>query len=283
MLRRGQSVAVLIAIALPAGVSAKAVIVSISGPSASRLKAGLVLQQDEIVTLEPRDKLTLLDSRGTRTFRGPKKFRVSEPSQRIGSLEVIRALRDPDKGKDRRPGGVVNREADSDKIAQSNSRVDTPAEIICRMTGECADGLDLSQQQLARPKTAGLSFRSTKASIENEFSSAPNLTYVLVRGEPICDLKIRPVRFAFFDQSGAKVEINYGRRIRSQILKDKLEFIEWLDPPPQYRSRGRVRIHSGASVQELRIVPVSVRSRSVDRLREKLTLLGCNRQAAKLR
>jgi OmpA-OmpF porin, OOP family len=44
-----------------------------------------------------------------------------------------------------------------------SAQIDTPAQIVCRMTGECGEGGPDASQQLARPKTAGLSFRSTKA------------------------------------------------------------------------------------------------------------------------
>ena len=64
-----------LAIAFSAAAAQAAVlVVRSSGPSAKAFPAGKAVPDNQVITLKENDVLTLLDSRGTRTLRGPGKF-----------------------------------------------------------------------------------------------------------------------------------------------------------------------------------------------------------------
>ena len=60
----------LVAVAAEAAV----LVVRSSGPSAKAYPAGKAVPEAQVITLKPNDVVILLDSRGTRTLRGPGKF-----------------------------------------------------------------------------------------------------------------------------------------------------------------------------------------------------------------
>jgi len=53
---------------------AAVLVVRSSGPSANAYPAGKAVPEAQVITLKPNDVVILLDSRGTRTLRGPGKF-----------------------------------------------------------------------------------------------------------------------------------------------------------------------------------------------------------------
>lgn len=61
--------------------AAEALVVRALGPSAKSFPAGKKLADDARITLQANDTLVLLDSRGTRTLRGPGTFTPSGPAQ----------------------------------------------------------------------------------------------------------------------------------------------------------------------------------------------------------
>ena len=70
--------------------AAAVLVVRSSGPSAKIYKTGKALPDNSKITLKANDTVTLLDSRGTRTLRGPGTFDVSASAG--GSTSAIAAL-----------------------------------------------------------------------------------------------------------------------------------------------------------------------------------------------
>jgi len=66
-----------LALAMGSAASAAVLVVRSSGPSAKAYPAGKALPENQQLTLRPNDVIILLDSRGTRTLRGPGKFSTS--------------------------------------------------------------------------------------------------------------------------------------------------------------------------------------------------------------
>lgn len=104
--------AALAASALPA--SAQSLIVRASGPSAGQYRAGTRLPDTARLTLKQGDIVTLLDSRGTRTVRGPGIF----PVVTTASADTIRpaqlsSLMDTQKTRRARTGAVRGPGADA--------------------------------------------------------------------------------------------------------------------------------------------------------------------------
>ena len=75
----------LIALAASAAASTAVLVVRSSGPSAKAFPAGKALPDNQTVRLKPNDMLVLLDSRGTRTLRGPGAFSTSASAAASGS------------------------------------------------------------------------------------------------------------------------------------------------------------------------------------------------------
>src|SRR5215213_1977615 len=59
---------------LAVAAEAAVLVVRSSGPSAKAYPAGKAVPEAQVITLKPNDIVILLDSRGTRTLRGPGKF-----------------------------------------------------------------------------------------------------------------------------------------------------------------------------------------------------------------
>lgn len=76
-----------------AEVRARTVVLRSSGPSASRLPAGTLLQEPVFIRLERGDRLSVLDARGTRQFRGPRiiddRKRRPSTADRLPSWEAL--------------------------------------------------------------------------------------------------------------------------------------------------------------------------------------------------
>lgn len=71
--------------------SAAVIVVRSSGPSARAFPAGKALQDKEKLTLKANDLVVLLDSRGTRTLRGPGSFNAAStgPARSASSLAAL--------------------------------------------------------------------------------------------------------------------------------------------------------------------------------------------------
>lgn len=76
--RGGAALATLAALVFP-GAAMAGIVVASSGPSAARFPPGKKLPDEEKITLEASDSVTILDSRGTRVLRGAGTFRVAAP------------------------------------------------------------------------------------------------------------------------------------------------------------------------------------------------------------
>jgi hypothetical protein len=79
-----------LAASLSASAAAAVLVVKSSGPSAKTFPAGKALGDNQTITLKGNDVIVLLDSRGTRTLRGPGAFNTSASSG--GSTSSMAAL-----------------------------------------------------------------------------------------------------------------------------------------------------------------------------------------------
>lgn len=59
------------------------VVVASSGPSASQFPTGRKLADNDRITLQQGDSITVIDSRGTRVLRGPGRVAVSQPGRAL--------------------------------------------------------------------------------------------------------------------------------------------------------------------------------------------------------
>jgi hypothetical protein len=66
---------------LLSGVACAAIVVASSGPSASQFPAGKKLGDNDRITLQKGDSVTVLDQRGTKVLRGPGRLAVSQPGR----------------------------------------------------------------------------------------------------------------------------------------------------------------------------------------------------------
>ena len=84
--------------------SAAVIVVRSSGPSARAFPAGKALQDNEKLALKANDMVVLLDSRGTRTLRGPGSFSAAStgPARSASSLAALTG-----QGRSRRRVGAV--------------------------------------------------------------------------------------------------------------------------------------------------------------------------------
>ena len=94
-----------IALALTAVAAEAAVlVVRSSGPSAKAFPAGKALQENQTITLRGNDVVILLDSRGTRTLRGPGTYSTSVSAG--GSTSAMAALSGQSNARRSRVGAV---------------------------------------------------------------------------------------------------------------------------------------------------------------------------------
>ena len=94
-----------IALAMPAAAAGGAVLmVRSSGPSAKAFPAGRALPESQTITLRGNDVVILLDSRGTRTLRGPGTYNTSASSG--GSTSATAALSGQSNARRSRVGAV---------------------------------------------------------------------------------------------------------------------------------------------------------------------------------
>lgn len=97
-----------LALALASGaVAAEAAVLVVrsSGPSAKAFPAGKAVAETQVITLKPNDVVILLDSRGTRTLRGPGKFSATA-SASAASTSSLAALTGQSSNRRSRVGAV---------------------------------------------------------------------------------------------------------------------------------------------------------------------------------
>jgi hypothetical protein len=79
----------VLAMALGAVAAEAAVlVVRSSGPSSKAFPAGKAVSEAQVITLRANDVITLLDSRGTRTLRGPGKFSATASAATSGTSSL---------------------------------------------------------------------------------------------------------------------------------------------------------------------------------------------------
>lgn len=84
---------------------AAVLVVRSSGPSAKAFPAGKAVAENQVITLKPNDVVILLDSRGTRTLRGPGKFSATA-SASAASTSSLAALTGQSSNRRSRVGAV---------------------------------------------------------------------------------------------------------------------------------------------------------------------------------
>lgn len=93
-----------IAIALPGAVAAAPIVVKSSGPSAPQFQPGKALGDNQQIVLKANDTLVILDSRGTRTLKGPGSFNTTQANS--GERTSYAALNEQRSARRARTGAV---------------------------------------------------------------------------------------------------------------------------------------------------------------------------------
>ena len=117
--------------------NAAVLVVRSSGPSAKAFPAGRAVPENQVITLKDNDVVTLLDSRGTRTLRGPGKFSATASASNtttsaMAALTGQNANRRSRVGAVRRPptGATAGRNVWQADVARSgNICVANPADL----------------------------------------------------------------------------------------------------------------------------------------------------------
>ncbi len=120
-----------------AAAEAAVLVVRSSGPSAKVFPAGRAIPEAQTLTLKPNDIVVLLDSRGTRTLKGPGKFSAtasaaSNTTSALAALTSQNANRRSRVGAVRRPpsGATAGRNVWQADVARSgNICVANPADL----------------------------------------------------------------------------------------------------------------------------------------------------------
>jgi len=150
-----------------ASASAAVIIVKSSGPSARSFPAGKALPDTEKLTLKANDLVVLLDSRGTRTLRGPGSFSAAStgPARSMSSLAALTG-----QGRARGRVGAVRGPA-SRSIWQANSG---KSETMCFAN---AGDISIYRDSIATAETVAIkdlaSGKSAKASFAASMQTAP--------------------------------------------------------------------------------------------------------------
>ena len=145
-----------------ASASAAVIVVKSSGPSARSFPAGKALKDSDKLTLKSNDLVVLLDSRGTRTLRGPGSFSAAStgPARSISSLAALTG-----QGRVRGRIGAVRGPAPR-SIWQANS---AKSETMCfanpgdisLFRDSIADAETVTVRDLASGKSAKANFAAT--------------------------------------------------------------------------------------------------------------------------
>lgn len=144
---------------------AAVLVVRSSGPSAKAFPAGKAVPDNQVITLKSNDVLILLDSRGTRTLRGPGKFSATATASAaatssLAALTGQNANRRSRVGAVRRPptGATAGRNVWQADVARSgNICIANPADLgLYRADG--AGAAQLTVTDLASGKSAAVKF-----------------------------------------------------------------------------------------------------------------------------
>ena len=150
-----------------ASASAAVIIVKSSGPSARGFPAGKALPDNQKLTLKSNDVVVLLDSRGTRTLRGPGSFSAAStgPARSMSSLAALTG-----QGRARGRVGAV-RGPVSRSIWQANSG---KSETMCFAN---AGDISIYRDSIAAADTMTIKDLSTgksaKANFDAQMQTAP--------------------------------------------------------------------------------------------------------------
>ena len=132
---------------------AAVLVVRSSGPSAKAYPAGKAVPETQVITLKPNDVVILLDSRGTRTLRGPGKFSATasastSTTSSLAALTGQNTNRRSRVGAVRRPpsGATDGRNVWQADVARSgNFCVATPADLgLYRANAAAADRVTIT-------------------------------------------------------------------------------------------------------------------------------------------
>jgi len=150
-----------------AAAEAAVLVVRSSGPSAKAFPAGRAIPEAQTLTLKPNDIVVLLDSRGTRTLKGPGKFSAtasaaSNTTSALAALTSQNANRRSRVGAVRRPpsGATAGRNVWQADVARSgNICVANPADLgLYRANGAAAERVTVTDA--ASGKSAHVQFNA---------------------------------------------------------------------------------------------------------------------------
>lgn len=150
-----------------ASASAAVIVVKSSGPSARNYPAGKALQDSDKLSLKSNDLVVLLDSRGTRTLRGPGNFPAAStgPARSTSSLAALTG-----QGRARGRVGAV-RGPVSRSIWQANAEA---SETMCFAN---PGDISIYRGSIANPETVTIknlaSGKSAKANFAASMQTAP--------------------------------------------------------------------------------------------------------------
>src|SRR4051795_636969 len=158
---------VLAIASVAAAAEAAVLVVRSSGPSAKAFPAGRGIPQAQTLTLKPNDIVVLLDSRGTRTLKGPGKFSATasaagNTTSALAALTSQNANRRSRVGAVRRPpsGATAGRNVWQADVARSgNICVANPADLgLYRANGAAAERVTVTDA--ASGKSAHVQFNA---------------------------------------------------------------------------------------------------------------------------
>lgn len=144
---------------------AAVLVVRSSGPSAKAFPAGKAVPDNQVITLKSNDVLILLDSRGTRTLRGPGKFSATASASTaatssLAALTGQNANRRSRVGAVRRPptGATAGRNVWQADVARSgNICIANPADLgLYRANG--AGAAQVTVTDMGSGKSAAVKF-----------------------------------------------------------------------------------------------------------------------------
>jgi hypothetical protein len=241
------------------------VIVRVSGPASARYRVGVVVPDDLVFRLGAGDRITFKTRTGTREFEGPRTFKLADAS-RPASLELAPLL-DQNK-RTREPAAVVENASDNTQIA---NKIDTPADIICRMTDECGEGAHDSINERITTKAAGLSFRKPHTAKAAMYE----LTEIdLSRSGPFCDVGLGALRIRYRSKTTITVRLRDGRGEVVRRLPSGAGIISW-DFWPAKDGSGRILMSSSARSRSFSVFSVPAGEMNLDELFTAMRERGC--------
>jgi hypothetical protein len=195
---------VLAIASVAAAAEAAVLVVRSSGPSAKAFPAGKAIPEAQTLTLKPNDVIVLLDSRGTRTLRGPGKFSATASASNnstsaLAALTSQNANRRSRVGAVRRPpsGATAGRNVWQADVGRSgNICVANPADLgLYRANGTSAERVTVTD--VASGKSAHVQFNAgqtianwpadvpVSAGGRYQIAGAANVTYTARLIQPV--------------------------------------------------------------------------------------------------